>query len=513
MTLTGPTTASPTFTAPTGLTANKALEFSLKVNDGTNDSAADTVTVTVDAAPAANAGDDQTVAENASVTLDGSKSSDPGGGTVTWAWTAPSGVTLSSTTVAKPTFTAPTQLAANKELSFDLTVSDSRSQTATDTVTVTVTAGTNDAPTANAGPDQTVAEAASVTLDGSKSSDPEGETLTYAWTAPEGMTLTGDTTAAPTFTAPSQLAADEALVFSLVVTDARNAASAADTVTVTVTAGDNDAPTAEAGDAQTVDEGVPVTLSGSGTDPEGETLTYAWTAPSDVTLDDATAASPTFTAPTGLTANKDLEFSLKVKDARNSESAADTVTVTVDAVPTADAGDDQDTVAEGATVTLDGSESADPGGGTLKYAWTQTSGTTMTLSDAKVERPTFTAPSQLVTNAELEFSLTVTDTRDQASAADTVKITVVAGDNDKPTADAGDDQTVDEGGRGDARRDREFGPRRRGSDLAVDRARRGVARRRHRDAAEVHRADRARRGPVAGVQPGGDGRPQPGLGG
>ncbi len=52
------------------------------------------------------------------------------------------------------------------------------------------------------------------------------------------MTLNGANTAAPTFTAPTQLADDETLVFSLIVTDARGAASAPDTVTVTVTAAD-----------------------------------------------------------------------------------------------------------------------------------------------------------------------------------------------------------------------------------------------------------------------------------
>ena len=50
--------------------------------------------------------------------------------------------------------------------------------------------------------------------------------------------------------------------------------SAADTVDVSVTA-DNDAPTAKAGPDQSVTEGDTVTLAGSGTDPEGQTLTYA----------------------------------------------------------------------------------------------------------------------------------------------------------------------------------------------------------------------------------------------
>jgi len=61
-----------------------------------------------------------------------------------------------------------------------LTVNDGTVNSIPDTVMVTA-ASANSAPVANAGPDQNVATASLVTLNGSGSSDADGDTLTYAW--------------------------------------------------------------------------------------------------------------------------------------------------------------------------------------------------------------------------------------------------------------------------------------------------------------------------------------------
>lgn len=91
--------------------------------------------------------------------------------------------------------------------------------------------------------------------------------------------------------------------------------------------------------------------------------------------------------------------------------------------PIANAGPDQ-SVAAGVTVTLDGTGSTDSDGTIASYAWTQTTGDTVTLTGASTATPSFTAPS---TNAQqtLTFQLTVTDD-DGATATDTVNVVVAA---------------------------------------------------------------------------------------
>ena len=98
-------------------------------------------------APTANAGADQTVAEGATVTLDGS--SDSANRALTYAWSQTSGVEveLSSTGAVRPSFVAPTQLAANTTLTFSLTVTASGTDSQPDTVTITVPAGSTEPTT------------------------------------------------------------------------------------------------------------------------------------------------------------------------------------------------------------------------------------------------------------------------------------------------------------------------------------------------------------------------------
>ena len=95
---------------------------------------------------------------------------------------------------------------------------------------------TNQTPTANAGDDQTVGEGTKkVTLDGTGSTDPDGDTITYAWSQTRGptVTLSSSTSASPTFIAPLINSTQTILTFFLTVNDGA-VDSTPDTVDITV---------------------------------------------------------------------------------------------------------------------------------------------------------------------------------------------------------------------------------------------------------------------------------------
>ena len=145
-------------------------------------------------APTADAGPDQQVNPGATVTLDGSASSDPNGDALTYGWVQTGGAAVSFTPdLSITTFTAPSSAGP---LTFDLTVTDPGGLSNTASTVVTVS---NLAPTADAGPDQQVDPGATVTLDGSASSDPNGDALTYGWvqTGGEVVSFTPDLASRP----------------------------------------------------------------------------------------------------------------------------------------------------------------------------------------------------------------------------------------------------------------------------------------------------------------------------
>ncbi len=233
------------------------------------------------------------------VTLNGSASYDPDGQPITYTWTQTAGapVTLSDSHSATPTFVA--DVPSDSSFAFQLVVNDGVEDSQPKTAIVIVP-NTNRKPVAAAVAPATVAErsTATIQLDGSGSTDADNETLAYAWTQTGGptVTLSDPTAAKPTFATP-EVAADTTFTFSLVVNDGYDNSAPA-TVSVKVTNVDR-LPTADAGSDQTVDAHTVAVLAGSGSDPDGDAVSFAWTQVDGptVSLSGANTATAYFTAP------------------------------------------------------------------------------------------------------------------------------------------------------------------------------------------------------------------------
>ena len=264
----------------------------------------------------------------------------------------------------------------------------------------------NELPVAEAGLDQTVQLQESVTVDGSRSTDPEGAELEFSWSpsldnpAPLIFTETQ-----PSFSfVPTTLGT---YVFILIVSDGEMA-SQPDSVRITVLGDDNQPPIADAGPDLIVSADSIIPLSAiNSSDPDGDPLTYLWQttqSPGPLTIADSTAAQTSVT----LSASGNYHFSLTVSDgvSNHTDEVIIIVSSSADLAPIADAGPDQQ-IAVGTLVTLDGSASSDPEEGELTYSWAvgRTPGPAVILSDSTAVQPTFTPPE----SGEYVFALVVSD--------------------------------------------------------------------------------------------------------
>ncbi|MGH9475792.1 MAG: PKD domain-containing protein, partial [Terriglobales bacterium] len=421
--LTGATSAQPAFTPDW----NGTYTLQLIVTDSLGlASLPATVNVTQNTRPVAKAtAMPAVITPGTLVQLDGSGSTDADSDSLTYQWTlttpaASTTARLSSATAIAPTFTSD----VTGTYTAQLTVTDSFGLS--DSATVTV--GSEQPPVANAGSPQAVPVGATVTLDGSKSRDPQDESLSYAWSFTQwpnsgsqpAPALIGPAAVNPTFTASQQ----GLYIAQLVVTNADGLKSAPSTVTINGDA----APTANAGAAQSVSPGATVHLDGTGsTDPNGLSLTFQWSVlswppantPPAPALSDPASSSPTFIAAVA----GQVQLQLIVSDGVLS-STPQTVLITA-AYPAPVAGivvTPGNNVTVNTPVSLDGSRSTGNGlSSTWAFVLPLPAGSAATITNATSSQASFTPDVA----GSYTVQLTVTDSSSQTSTAQ-VTITAAA---------------------------------------------------------------------------------------
>jgi gliding motility-associated-like protein len=366
-------TASPTTTTT----------YTVTVTDPNGCTNTDQVTITVNPTPGADAGPDQSICNLQSVTIGGSPTSSTPG--VSYSWN--NGTSLNNSSIANPIATP------NVTTTYTVTVTAGNGCTSTDQVTVTV----NPLPTADAGLDRTICLGQSATLGGS----PTGPTgATYAWT--NGTSLNNPTAANPIATPTTTT------TYTVTVTDG-NGCTDTDQVTITV----NPVPNVDAGPDFAICDLSSITIGGS---PTSTTLgaTFAWD--NAASLNDASFANPTASPSTTTT------YTVTVTHP-NGCTATDQMTITVNPLPNADAGVDQD-ICLNQSAILGGSPTGPAG---ASYSWTPTA----SLNNPAIANPTATP------TATTTYTVTVTDING-CTDTDDIVITV----NPLPNVDAGADQAI-----------------------------------------------------------------------
>jgi len=312
-------------------------------------------------------------------------------------------------------------------------------------ISAVIPASTNQAPTANAGADQTITLPSSVSLNGSTSDDGlPSSSLTSTWSLVSGPGTANFVDASNPVTSAS-FSTDGVYVLRLTADDGELSDSDDITITVNPEPPVNQAPTVSAGANQTVELPNSANLSGSASDDglPSNSLTTTWSqlsGPGTVNFGNASSAT------TSASFSTDGTYVLRLTASDGDLSSSDDVTITVDPepvvnqAPTVSAGADQ-SIELPNSATLNGSANDDElPSNSLTTTWSQLSGPgTASFTNAS---STTTAVS-FSTDGTYVLRLTASD--GDLSSSDDVTITVApqAPVNQAPTVSAGTDQSVD----------------------------------------------------------------------
>ena len=371
------------------------------------------------------------------VSLSGAASSDPNGDFLTYTWSQPSGqsIDLSSPNSFSTTFTA----ATGGTYTFTLTVSDGE---LTDSAVVTLgIAQANRAPTAriSVSPDPettTLTTVTQVTLDGSASSDPDGDELSHNWSQPSNQDINFSSTT--DINAAFIAATPGTYTFTLTVSDGEFTDSAIVKLDITQA---NRAPIFTSPDTASVNETTSgVIYTATAEDPDaGDTLSFSIVGGADRNFFSLSGADLSFTSapdyenPADSDRDNVYQLRLRVTDASGlyDELDLNLSVLDVNEAPTAlisvILNQSGSTITTATQVTLDGSASSDPDGDILSYSWSEPDGQDISLSTTTDVNTSFTA----TTPGTYTFTLTVSD--GEFAASDVLILEIISA-NQPPIA-------------------------------------------------------------------------------
>ncbi|MEP2533298.1 PKD domain-containing protein [Shimia sp.] len=370
----------------------------------------DTMRVTVNASPIADAGPALTVAPGEEFVLDAGASVDPDGRIADYVWRFDNGTTKPGERVAH-SLDQPGLHRILLEVTDDFAGGGARDESE---VLITV----NAQPVAEAGPDVLIAPDETIRFDARGSFDRDGKLAGYRWEFDDLQT--------PLEAAVIERAWPTAGIFNarLVVLDDSGVANgtATDTVSIHV----NHRPEADAGPVVDTDR-LLVQLNANGSsDADGDNLVYMW--------DFGDGSDPVYGLEVAHVFPRAGRYpvTLRVDDGSGLANArdVDATTVIINAPPVANAGGNRD-VCSGQSILFDASASSDADGDLLRYAWDfgDESGADI-VNPSKIYEMPGTYP----------VTLSVADESGSKRGTDMDRIAVIV--QEGPIANAGEDMTV-----------------------------------------------------------------------
>ncbi|BDC98443.1 gliding motility-associated C-terminal domain-containing protein [Persicobacter psychrovividus] len=408
------TAANTTYTPSSDDILNGSVVLTATTNaNGSCGSVSDDLTLSIEAAPIADAGIDQTICEGSDVTVTGTIS----GGATSATWTTSGTGTFADASLPSTTYTPSAADISAGTVDLILTTNAGTECVAdVDQLTVTIDA----LPVVDAGSDDTICSSESATLSATFSGGATGIT----WTT-NGTGSFADATAANTTYTPSL---DDISNGSVVLTATTNANGSCGSVSDDLILSIEAAPIADAGTDQTICEGSDVTVTGT---ISGGATSATWTTSGTGTFADASLLSTTYTPSAADISAGTVDLILTTNAGTECVADVDQLTVTIDALPVVDAGSD-DTICSSESATL----SATLSGGATGVTWT-TSGTGA-FADATAANTTYTPSLDDVSNGSVVLTATTNANGSCGSVSDDLTLSIEAA----PIADAGVDQTI-----------------------------------------------------------------------
>jgi PKD repeat protein len=381
------------------------------------DDAFDEVVVTLSPDVTAYAGDDATMCEDGSFTVSTASASDYADIT----WVASGSGTLMDDNTLTPTYTPSASDIANGQV--ELTLTATAIAPCTGDATSSMTLFFEEEPTAFAGNDATLCDSESISLDDATATNYGS----LSWTTTGSGTFTNSTDLNPTYT-PS--AADYAAgSVTLQLTASANTpctGNATDELILNLIP----APTVEAGNNGTICEDESFTVSTASASGYGS---LNWTSSGTGTVADASTLTPTYTPSAADISNGTVTLTLSATgEAPCSEVSADQMVITINSLPTADAGSDA-VVCFGDTYTVSDADA------TNYSALSWTSSGSGTFTNATTLTPTYTPSAADYNNGTVELMLHVDA---QSGCSGKVTDIMVLTLHDETIADAGDDAEI-----------------------------------------------------------------------